>query len=187
MPQLGGAEFHYCVPSNETFGDQPTGTDPLDDKYVYVSWSGTDGQGIFAKRDIPMGTQFVQYNGLVMYHDQLEIYNNRFQKHQVYLNAFYGTRSRKSIKTYQNAYNQIVTNKCIIVFPHEMGGGTRYYTVTFAHKENHSRNRANAHSGAILDSPRYDLVKTFVAARNIKKDEEILIDYGTSYDTSGFK
>ena len=182
-----GTEFHYSVPSNETFGDQPTVTDPLDDKYVYMSWSGTGGQGIFAKRDIPMGTQFVQYNGLVMDHDQLEIYNNHFQRHQAYLNALYGTRGRKSIKTHQNAYNQIVTNKCIIVFPHEIGGGTRYYKATLAHKVNHSRNRTNAHSKTILDSPRYGLVKTFVAARDIKKDEEILIDYGTSYDTSGFK
>ena len=81
----------------------------------------------------------------------------------------------------------MVTKECIIVLPREIGGETKYYSATLAHKTNHSRKRANAKDITILESPRYGLVKTWVATRNIKKDEEILTDYGPSYDTSDFK
>jgi hypothetical protein len=43
--------------------------DPLDNRYVYVSEAGgsdISGLGLFAKTDIPAGTTFATYTGLIM-------------------------------------------------------------------------------------------------------------------------
>lgn len=56
-----GPIFHRDKPTNVSFGDQPHLKDPLDKKYVTLKESKA-----FAKVDIPRGTVYSLYNGLVL-------------------------------------------------------------------------------------------------------------------------
>ncbi|XP_040567892.1 uncharacterized protein [Lepeophtheirus salmonis] len=70
-----GPSYHYLPATNETYGDQPMLTDPLDKKYYYLKKSNVDhelaDQGVFASRDIEEGTIFALYNGLSLNSENL--------------------------------------------------------------------------------------------------------------------
>ena len=71
--QPSGPIYHYSPATNITFGDQPLLRDPLAKKYLYIKnsndliadESAEEGEGIFATRDVPANTIFVQYGGML--------------------------------------------------------------------------------------------------------------------------
>jgi hypothetical protein len=163
--------------------------DPLDDKYTYIKTSILEGEGLFAKRDIPQNTSFAIYNGLYLSHDQNKIYYHYLEGYYKYKNRLNGNTDENMIQRTLHKYHMQFT-AClshVITLPPEIGGNTQDYNATLAHKANHSKNKANTSYKSYIDSPRFGPVPTFMAARNISKDEEILIDYGPRYNTTDFK
>ena len=80
-----GPTFHYDRPSVDSFGDQPHIQDPLDKKYVNLEISqafpnATVNQGAFAARDVPMGTIYCLYGGLILTKSENEALNHVIYK-----------------------------------------------------------------------------------------------------------
>jgi hypothetical protein len=61
-----GPEFYYQAPTNESFGAGPPGVvDPYERKSVRIAQSSIpkSGEGVFAKRDLPVGQCTCYYSG----------------------------------------------------------------------------------------------------------------------------
>ena len=61
--------------------------------------------------------------------------------------------------------------------------GIVQYRATLTHKVNHSFKRANVKFSSAIH-PRYGPIRTVVATKDIKKGEEILVDYGYGKDSA---
>uniref|UniRef100_A0A0K2TBW1 SET domain-containing protein n=2 Tax=Lepeophtheirus salmonis TaxID=72036 RepID=A0A0K2TBW1_LEPSM len=176
-----GPSYHYLPATNETYGDQPMLTDPLDKKYYYLKKSNVDhelaDQGVFASRDIPKHTTIALYNGIVLRKSELDPYNQRCKdennKKGIDLNS-------DEWHAYYKYHASLRICHFTIIIPIN-DGSTEKYNATLAHKFNHSF-EPNCEFGGILDTPRFGLIRSFPTIRDIKKGEELFISYGYRED-----
>ncbi|TRY64354.1 hypothetical protein TCAL_03641 [Tigriopus californicus] len=176
-----GPFFHFKAPTNETFGDQPLLTDILDDKYIIVKESKVEhevaDEGAFATRDIPKSTTITLYSGMYFTKQQIELYNNRTAAARAARNAtaddmWYDSKYHGSMPECQGA---------TITIPAHLGSMDSY-RATLGHKLNHQF-KPNCAYGGVLDSPRFGFIRAFFTLRDIKKGEELFINYGYSTET----
>ena len=66
-PSKPGLKYHYKPPIITEFGDQPTVPDELSEDYLDIKMVDEHkGEGLFAKKDIPVDTLIAQYGGYRM-------------------------------------------------------------------------------------------------------------------------
>ena len=64
QPTNPNVVYHYSPPNRTSFGDQPTLDDELGEDYLEIKMADdTKGEGLFAKKDIPVNTIIAQYGG----------------------------------------------------------------------------------------------------------------------------
>ena len=64
QPTNPNVVYHYSPPNRTSFGDQPTLNDELGEDYLDIKIADdTKGEGLFAKKDIPVNTLIAQYGG----------------------------------------------------------------------------------------------------------------------------
>lgn len=154
--KMGSKEtFTYDQSSREHLSRAPLLRDPYETKWVYVKPSTVPGagEGLFAKIDIPEDTVCSFYNGIRV---SLKQTNKQTWR--------------------ENANNISLNNGTCIDIPPEWNE-TSVYCATLGHKANHHPNN-NAMYDTFYNHPRFGKIKCIRTIRDVKKDEEIFVDYG---------
>ena len=150
--QPSGSTYTYEEPSRKVIAKNPMIPDPWESEMVYVKESllPQGGEGLFAKKDIPGKNLLCLYNGI------------RLNTASLY--------AKLGSSDYRCRLNADVDLDIPNGF-HKLS----QYCATLAHKTNHS-NRNNA-EWALVEHPRFGLIRGISSQIPIKKDEEILINY----------
>lgn len=170
--QPTGDIFSYKPPDNKSYGNKPTVPDPYETLSVYVKESSvaSSGEGLFASRDIPRGDMVALYNG--------HKYDNDLDE----------MRTRMSDCDYNSSKSEKERHRCLtyrytsslgfqIDLPEET---LSEYKASSGHKANHAFGKRNNVGYAYLDHPRFGLIMSVIALRNVKRDEELCTSYGYS-------
>jgi len=147
-----GQEFTYEAPTRRVIARNPTLQDPWEDQVVYVKESQLPqgGEGLFARRDIKRQELISLFNGVRLKTATLE--------------------SKYSESDYRIRLNADLD----LDIPHAHIDLDKY-CATLGHKANHSF-VANA-EWALVEHPRFGLIRGLASLEDIKKDDEILINY----------
>ena len=175
-----GQTFAAGIPTKDSYGDQPSVTDPLDNRYIEVRESAVEhevaDEGAFAKVDIPPLTPITLYSGLFFRTDELNKYNDKGIREE-FLDKGLADDKWKFTKY----HGSVPECGFSITIPWNRASLDQY-RAALGHKLNHSF-RPNCEYSGVLDSPRFGLVRAFYTNRYIKKGEELFISYGYPVET----
>lgn len=148
-----GTTYTYEEPSRKVIAKNTMTPDPWESEMVYVKESllPQGGEGLFAKKDIPKKNLFALYNGV------------RFSTATSY-------HANLGPSDYRIRLNADID----LDIPHGFHNISQY-CATLGHKINHS-NCMNS-EWALVEHPRFGLIRGISSQSAIKKDEEILINY----------
>ena len=163
-PKENEPSFRYSRPTRLRIGDKPRVMDPYDKKNIYIG-NGRKDEGVFAKRDIQKGELVMYYSGL--------FWNDSVQ-------ALY-TKDRYHNQTWEE-YWDIFRNLMSFDGPMKIHIPDPYwhisnYRATLGHKMNHSFKYQKSAYGKAFH-PRFGKIRSVYATADIKRGEEILINYG---------
>lgn len=155
---------------DETFlTSQPTIMDPLDRANIYLAASQVGGveagDGLFAKRDLTMGSIIVLYAGF-MVKDSQKIYTKNMTLDERELR-------HKNLLTFNKSHD--------LDLPAPHYDNIVNYRASLGHKVNHSF-QPNSRFGYVKN-PRFGETRCLAATKNIYKGQEILVNY--SYSLTG--
>jgi len=156
-----GSMFKFAHAADGTFNDGQV-TDAVEDKYVYVNKSLTinGGQGLFAKVDIPGGTNFAYFGG--------HVYTDKQWNATTFFDPNYFAKFKDGKQQY------------FVHLPDEFGNDLNVYRATLGHKINHNFWFYNA--GYVANfHPRFGLLAAVKSLRNIKAGQEILCHYDLQF------
>ena len=132
--------------------------DPLDFENTFVQPSKIAGEGLFAKKTLSMGSVIAIYSGkLVDNSSKILHVKDESLKEELHKNL-------------------LTLNKTFAIDIPPTFGSLKKYKGSYGHKANHSFKYFNSKYGMAYH-PRYGSIRSIVAIRNIKKGEEILVDY----------
>ena len=160
--------------------------DYLDDHYTYVRASliPNSGEGLFAKVDIPKGTTICQYGGVFVNGDkERNLFSKPYDDRKALFNSTYNIPDLNELASrYHISLRHCALKDAIITLHPQVGADCKYYNATLAHKANHRFSNTNALLGPFMDTPRFGLLPVYITTQDIKKDEEIFVDYGYPLD-----
>ena len=165
-PKENEPSLKYSRPTRLRIGDQPRVMDPYTKKNFYIG-NGKKDDGVFSKRDIKKGELVMYYSGLfwnksvqaLWYHNQtLEEYWDVHRN----LMSFDGPIKIHIPKPYWDISN---------------------YRATLGHKMNHSFRYQKAAYGKAFH-PRFGNIRSLYATADIKRGEEIFVNYGYRVGTT---
>jgi len=165
--QENGEKLKYLPSTSTSLGGQNMIRDLYEDSMTYLSTSIVPeaGEGLFSRSDVPNNTLLSFYHGLNVPYEDTE-----------YLQELYAFDDQK--KLLNNVYKiKIDSNDTYFIdIPLEIGRNTKLYCASYGHKVNHSfkpncRYRQMQH-------PRWGEIVGIFSTREIKKDEELLCNYG---------
>ncbi|KAF2076962.1 hypothetical protein CYY_001738 [Polysphondylium violaceum] len=152
--QMQKFQVTYDPSTAKKISSHPTSPDIMEHYYCYVkpSTQTDSGEGLFARRDIPANTLVSYYNGTRHPHSVIDS------------------------RTWDENANTISldADTVIDVSPHH--NNTAHYCASLAHKSNH-----HASNNAVYDSCfhiRFGAIKCIRTTQDIKKDQEIFVNYG---------
>ena len=154
-----GDEVSYCKSTRTSMGAQLLTPDPYEAKFVRCGMSGVgedSGEGLFAARDIPKDTVVAFYNGVRIPF------------------ALGGPKEDWSTSGYKIFVNADFTSGERMDIPQEFVSRENY-TATLGHKVNHSF-VPNCFEW-FLDHPRFGVIPCHKTKRDLKKGEELFLDY----------
>ena len=154
----------YSRPNRLRIGDQPRVMDPYTKRNFYIG-KGKKDNGVFAKRDIQRGELVMYYSGL--------FWNDSVQ-------ALY-PKDRYHNQTWEE-YWDVFRNLMSFDGPMKIHIPEPYwdisnYRATLGHKVNHSFKYQKTAYGKAFH-PRFGNIRSVYATADIKRGEEILINYG---------
>ena len=150
--QPSGPSYTYEEPDRKKIAKNPLIPDPWESEMVYVKESllPQGGEGLFAKKDIPQKNLVCLFNGV-----------------RLKTAALYAKLTESDYRIRLNADVDLDIPKG--------SENLSEYCATLGHKANHS-NVPNA-EWALVEHPRFGLIRGLNSSRLIKKDEEILVNY----------
>ena len=77
-PKRKSPVYTYSPPSRLRICKQPRLTDPYERKTLYIKETESQGQGVFAKRDIAQNEIVAYYIGTIHYFEEVEMENRTF-------------------------------------------------------------------------------------------------------------
>ena len=163
-PNTDSAVYRYQRPSRVRIGDLPRVMDPYEKRNVYIG-DGTKDDGVFAKRNITKGELVLYYSGLIWNNTEQALFT---------LNVSYNQTWDEVWKVQK--YLLVLKDDLYINIP-EQYWSISNYRASLAHKLNHSFKKTKVMWGHAFH-PRFGHIKSVVAQENIKRGEEIFIDYG---------
>ena len=162
-PNENSIIYKYQRPTRVRIGDQPRAMDPFTKKNIYIG-NGKKEDGVFAKRDIAKGELIVYYSGLLVNTSEQMLYTIYTYRNQTWDEVW-------------NIYRNLMTLEgAVQIHIPEPYWNISDYRATLGHKLNHSFTKSKAIWGRAFH-PRFGHVKCAVANQDIKKGEEILVDY----------
>lgn len=168
-----GPVLFYSPGTNSSFGDGPRTPDPFEVKWTEIKTSNVDGggEGIFALRDIPSGQIACLYTGYMYRNlEEKELYSARYTKNESLSEDMRRHGTKYSIRIH-------LTN-ALIQIPWEVDQPDSWHP-TMGHKVNSDFPERNQNAGfQMFEHPRYGLIIAVKAIKDIKKGQEIFVDYG---------
>jgi len=133
--------------------------DPYEKKTVIVKSAGKMGEGLYAKRDIWKGTLVSLYSGVLVPHYVVDRRRWEFNDNTIECDEKLSLDVPK---------------------PYHL---TKNYSASLGHKANHSFEPNSLYT--YLDHPKFGDIMSVIATKDIKKGEEILVNYGYSKHSHG--
>ena len=163
-PKNGAPTFTYSRPTRLWIGDQPRVMDPFTQKNIYIG-DGKKDDGVFAKKDINKGDMFMYYSGL--FWNMLE---------QALFTA--DTYRNQTMDDYWDIHRNLINfeGSTVIHIP-EPYWNISNFRATLGHKINHSFTKTKSIYGKCYH-PRFGNIRSVYAVADIKKGEEIFVNYG---------
>ena len=163
-PRKDVPSLKYSRPDRLRIGDQPRVMDPYTKKNFYIG-NGKKEDGVFAKRDINKGELVLYYSGL--------FWNDSVQ-------ALY-TRNTYHNQTWEE-YWDIFRNLMSFDGPMKIHIPEPYWSIsnfraTLGHKVNHSFKYQKTAYGKVFH-PRFGNIRSVYSTKDIKRGEEIFVNYG---------
>ena len=134
-----GPIYRNCINTDGKFQDALV-TDPVEDRYVYINESIINGYGLFAKIDIPKGTNFAYFGG--------QLYTAQAWNDTTFFDPQYFMKFEDGKQLYY------------IHLPDEYWNDLNKYRATLGHKINHGFFSDNANTVASFH-PRFGLIGMF--------------------------
>jgi len=152
----GTAIYHLDESTKDHLNDMPLLSDPYEFELVYVKPSTipNSGEGLFAKEDLPANFVCSFYNGI-----RISLKN----------------ANKKTWRA--NANNISLNNGTCVDIPPEYNDCQKVYCATLGHKANHHP-KNNAMYDTYYNHPRFGKIKCIRTLVDVKKDDEIFVDYG---------
>ena len=161
MSEPTGRVFRHCPNPDGTFTEGLV-PDPLETEWVYVNSSSSYpdiGQGVFAKKKIPIFTVVAFFGGQFVPMEE-------WQK----MNIFEPTYSRV-----------LEENKVVVYLPDDVGKDLSKYSASLGHKINHSFLKQNCRFIEQFH-PRFGVVPAAKTVAEIGENEEILCNYDFKFE-----
>eukprot|EP01132_Coremiostelium_polycephalum_P011387 gene11387-13945_t len=152
-------QLSYDPSDRESISKSPTIPDLYENYYCHVKQSSIgseSGQGLFASNDIPENRVISFYNGIKLTHKEVDDRNWELNSNTISLNL-----------------------ETVIDVPPEYNDTLKYCS-SLGHKANHHYDNNAVYSTCY--HPRFGDIKCIKSIKPIKKDEEILVNYGYSKD-----
>ena len=163
-PKEHSKTFKYQRPTRVNIGDQPRVMDPYTKKIFYIE-DGLKDDGLFAKRDIAKGELVAYYSGLFWNTSEAALYTRDRYRNQTE-DEFWSIH--RNLMTFEGAVQ--------IHIPEQFWNISNY-RATLGHKLNHSFINDKTKWGRVFH-PRFGHIRSVVAKYDIKRGEEIIINYG---------
>lgn len=159
------AQVAYQPLTEVRFSGSPTTTDPLERRTVYVKDVPGKEEGLFARRPIEAGEQVAYYSGLVWNVTDRPVW--------------FPNQTSEEVEEVQR--NLIMINRTLYINVPKMYWALQNFRATLGHKTNHAFLNFNSIFNKVYH-PRYGNILGIHAVRDIKKGEEILVNYGYDWD-----
>ena len=163
-PNDNSLTYRYQRPTRVNIGDQPGAMDPYTKKNIYIG-DGQKDDGVFAKRNIEKGELVLYYSGLFVNTTEQALYT-RYTYHNQSEDEFWAVH--RNLMSFEGTVH--------IHIP-EPYWNISNYRATLGHKLNHSFTKGKTIWGRAFH-PRFGHIRSVVAKEDIKRGEEIFINYG---------
>ena len=163
-PKENSVSNRFLRPTRVRISDQPKVMDPYEKINVYIG-NGRKDDGVFAKRDIAEGELVLYYSGLIWNTTEQSLFTMHTFQNQTWDEVW---------KIHTNL--MLLEDNVYIHIP-EQYWNISNYRATLGHKLNHSFKESKVIWGHAFH-PRFGHIRSVVAKQIIKRNEEIVINYG---------
>ena len=163
-PKENSVSYRFLRPTRVRISDQPKVMDPYEKINVYIG-NGRKDDGVFAKRDIAEGELVLYYSGLIWNTTEQSLFTMHTFQNQTWDEVW---------KIHTNL--MLLEDNVYIHIP-EQYWNISNYRATLGHKLNHSFKESKVIWGHAFH-PRFGHIRSVVAKQIIKRNEEIVINYG---------